>query len=284
MALGPCSGNIGGHVGHAGPLAVLVPALDPGAALVDLVADLRAAAPGARLVVVDDGSAPDSRVVFDVVRRQGATVVAHTTNRGKGCALRTGLRHVIEHCPCSPVVCADADGQHAVTDVLRVAAELRAGHGVVLGVRRFDVPVPLRSRFGNSVTRALVRRATGQDIRDTQTGLRGYAAALLPRLITVPGDRFEYEFAVLLELASSGIPIRQVDIGTIYLDGNTSSHFRPVTDSLRVCSSLLQTLVRRPDSRPAGGTGRHGPPPSPPAPPPAARRWARWLDRPPPGR
>ncbi|HET6350451.1 MAG TPA: glycosyltransferase, partial [Candidatus Krumholzibacteria bacterium] len=41
-----------------------------------------------RIVVVDDGSADDTR---DVAGRSGATVVVHAVNQGKGAAIRSGL-------------------------------------------------------------------------------------------------------------------------------------------------------------------------------------------------
>ena len=224
-------------------MIVLIPAYEPDARLLTLLDALRAAAPQLTVLVVDDGSGAASAPVLDAVRARGCRVLTHPVNRGKGAALRTGLAHVLEHAPGQDVVCADSDGQHRPADVLRVAACLRDGPELVLGVRGFTGPVPLRSRFGNALTRTLVRLATGTDVRDTQTGLRGYAAGLLPWLLSVPGERFEYELAVLLQAARLGLPIDQLPIDTVYLAGNASSHFRPVVDSLRVYGPLLPFLL-----------------------------------------
>ena len=127
--------------------------------------------------------------------------------------------------------------------MLRVAAAVRAGHGHVLGVRRFTGQVPVRSRIGNDATRVLFRLATGRRLVDTQTGLRGYRSDLLPSLLAVPGERFEYELNVLLRAARDGQPLTEVDIATIYLEDNASSHFRPVADSARVYAPLLTFLL-----------------------------------------
>ncbi len=185
------------------------------------------------------------------MRALGATVLHHAQNRGKGAALRTGFAHVALVSPGSSVVTADADGQHLPEDVVRVAAAVgdgtgvgSAGAGVVLGVRSFGGDdVPLRSRVGNRVSAVLVRAATGRALADTQTGLRGFAPHLLPWLLTVPGDRFEYELRVLLEAARRGVPVAQVPITTVYLEGNASSHFAPVRDSLRVYRPLALFLL-----------------------------------------
>ena len=224
-------------------MIVVIPAYEPDARLIALVDALRTTAPQAHLLVVDDGSGPASAPVFDAARQRGCVVLTHPVNRGKGAALRTGFGFVLEHAPGEDVVCADSDGQHTPADVLRVADRVAAGASLVLGVRGFTGTVPLRSRLGNSATRGLFRLATGRTVRDTQTGLRGYAASSLPWLLAVPGDRFEYEMTALLEAARQGMPIEEVPIATVYLAGNASSHFRPVVDSARVYAPLLPFLL-----------------------------------------
>ena len=231
-------------------MIVLIPAYEPGRRLVELVRDLRSADPGLGVLVVDDGSGAGYADVFRRAGVAGADVLTHDRNRGKGAALKTGFAHL--EGAGEAVVCADCDGQHAVADILRVAGAVgqrtgaapadtgRGGLEIVLGGRAFSGHVPLRSRFGNSVTRGLFRAVTGTAIRDTQTGLRGYPAGLLPWLLGIPGERFEYEFNVLLAAPGAGIALHEVEIATIYLEGNTSSHFRPVADSVRIYAQLLR--------------------------------------------
>ncbi|GAA0456234.1 hypothetical protein Ade02nite_05090 [Paractinoplanes deccanensis] len=184
------------------------------------------------VVVVDDGSTPP-------VGGLPCTVLRHAQNLGKGAALRTGLRHIAGTYPGEDVVCADADGQHDVADIMAVADRVRETGHTVLGVRRVR-HMPWRSQVGNALTRLLFRATTGRSVRDTQTGLRGYPAELIPWLLTIPGDRFEYEMNALMAAAREGHPYTQVEIATTYLDGNASSHFGAVGDALRVYRSLLR--------------------------------------------
>lgn len=140
--------------------------------------------------------------------------------------------------------CADCDGQHSVIDILRVACEVDARPAtIVLGSRRFTGRVPRTSRFGNAVTRIAFARSNGQRLYDTQTGLSGYPAAMLPWLQSIQGDRFEFELDLLLHAARVGIPIEELPIETIYLEGIASSHFRPLVDSARVYAPLLKFSV-----------------------------------------
>ncbi|HET7820311.1 MAG TPA: bifunctional glycosyltransferase family 2/GtrA family protein [Ornithinibacter sp.] len=222
-------------------MIVLVPAYEPDHRLVDLVRDLLATDPSLHVLVVDDGSGPACRGVFDDTAALGAVVVRHDSNRGKGRALKTGFHHAAALWPGEDVVCADSDGQHTPADVLAVAGRVRASRtAMVLGARQFTGPVPSRSRLGNGLTRRLFFLTTGIDLTDTQTGLRAYPAELLGWLCEVEGERFEYELELLLRARDAGHAIVEVPISTVYLDGNSSSHFRPVRDSARVYAPLLR--------------------------------------------
>ncbi|MCP9001775.1 bifunctional glycosyltransferase family 2/GtrA family protein [Pseudarthrobacter sp. RMG13] len=225
-------------------MIILIPAYEPDQQLPALIRSIRDAEPWATVVVVDDGSGPEYKAVFDGVKALGCHVIGYSCNQGKGFALKTGFGFIADHFPGRTVVCADSDGQHTMVDILRVAAAVQPGSpAMVLGTRNFTGNVPARSKFGNSATRLLFRLATGERISDTQTGLRGYPAAMLPWLRSVRGDRYEYELNLLLEAKQAGYAITTVDIATVYLDHNSGSHFRPVADSVRIYAPLLKFLA-----------------------------------------
>ncbi len=219
---------------------VLIPAYQPDTRLPRLISDLRSARPDLGCVVVDDGSGPNYKVIFDAARAAGATVLSYSTNRGKGYALRQGMILIRGEFPGHDVVTADADGQHKVEDICRVADEVARTGGMVLGVRAFAGKVPLRSRIGNAATSILFTVATGWRLGDTQTGLRGFTADQLHWLTTVTGDRYEYELRVLLAAAERKVAHSEISIETIYEVGNPTSHFDPVRDSLRIWAPLLK--------------------------------------------
>jgi glycosyltransferase involved in cell wall biosynthesis len=218
---------------------VLVPSYQPTSRLLDVLDGLRETVPDAGVVVVDDGSGSSSDDLFRQAAARGADVIRYSVNRGKGSALKTGFRHIGRTWPGEDVVTADGDGQHTPADIARVAARLAESGHIVLGGRRFTGAVPLRSRLGNTVARATFRAATGRAVGDTQTGLRGFPATVLGWLTSVPGDRFDYELDVLLKAGPAGHVLDEVEIETVYLEQNASSHFRPVLDTLRVARPLL---------------------------------------------
>lgn len=221
---------------------VLIPAYQPDARLPRLILELHRAYPSTKIVVVDDGSGEQYRDIFEASATAGAHVISYENNRGKGYALREGFTWIrdvagdLSEC----VVTADADGQHTLNDIFRVGRTCTDTGKSVLGVREFVGHVPARSRIGNTATSALFWLATGWKLKDTQTGLRAFPVALLPALLEVQGDRYEYELRVLLHLAKFRHPVTQIPIETIYEAGNPTSHFRPLQDSARIWAPLLK--------------------------------------------
>ena len=53
------------------------------------------------------------------------------------------------------------------------------------------------------------------------------------------GERYEYEINVLLYATRRKIPIQEVEIATVYLDGNQTSHFNPLRDAWRIYKMIL---------------------------------------------
>src|ERR1035437_2057041 len=221
---------------------VLIPAYRPSAGLVDLVSDLSARGMRA-ILLVDDGSGPEFREIFDQAAQiSGVQVLRHAVNLGKGAALKTGIKHALCVFPgLIGIVTADADGQHHPEDIVRVAASLREHPGAhVLGSRTFDAGVPLRSRFGNILTRKLMQTLIGGNLQDTQTGLRGIPTALPARRLRVDARGYEFELEMLIAARQAGVALVEVPIRTIYQPGNQSSHFNPLTDSMKIYFVLLR--------------------------------------------
>jgi glycosyltransferase involved in cell wall biosynthesis len=223
-------------------IAVLIPARRREPQLGPLVDDLLLAGFGA-VIVVDDGSpAPDQPFFQSLAARDRVHVLHHPINLGKGRALKTGMNYFLDRFPqFAGIVTADADGQHSAPDIVRVASQLEISSGrAVLGSRDFSGAIPFRSRFGNSITGLVFHFFSGCRIGDTQSGLRAFPTSLLPQLLALPGERYEYEMTVLAYLCRQGSAPVELPITTIYIDENRSSSFNPVRDSMRIYFVLLR--------------------------------------------
>ena len=211
---------------------VVIPSLNPDGHLIETIKGLIDV--GFRhFVIVDDGSDDDHRRYFPK-SNQYIQVIHHKQNRGKGMALKTAFKYIAKYAKDADyIVTVDGDGQHAPQDA-RACVEALIGRddAIVLGARNFkDDSVPTRSRLGNNITLFVFRYLCGIKIADTQTGLRAMPVSLIPTLIKIPGDRFDYETNMLLKCKQVGIDIDEVPIETVYIEENHASHFRTVTDS-----------------------------------------------------
>ena len=223
-------------------MAVLIPAFQPEPVLIEIVRSLTAAAFTA-VVVIDDGSGPDYAWIFDQVRGfAGVKVIRHAVNLGKGAALKTGMNDLlVEYPELAGIVTVDADGQHDPEDVARVARRFAENpEALVLGSREFSGHVPLRSRLGNTITQTAMRVVAGQQLGDTQTGLRAIPRALVERMLKVPASGYEFELEMLIAAKHLGFDVIELPIKTIYEAGNPTSHFEPLRDSMRIYFVLLR--------------------------------------------
>jgi glycosyltransferase involved in cell wall biosynthesis len=223
-------------------LVIVIPAYQPGRGLVDLLRELAGTGLTA-IVVVDDGSGPRYRALFDeALQWANVRVLRHAVNLGKGAALKTAINYaLVEYPDLMGVVTADADGQHDPADILGVAKRfVRSPEALVLGTRVFTGNIPLRSRVGNTVTRQVMRFAVGHRLADTQTGLRAIPRGLLEPLLRVTAQGYEFELEMLIAAKHLGTPVIQQPIRTIYETGNPTSHFQPLRDSMRIYFVLLR--------------------------------------------
>ena len=226
-------------------MPIIIPAYKPDEKLLLLLRDLRQKT-DEEIVLVDDGGGAAFRDIFDRAEAFGVTRLVHPVNRGKGAALKTAYAYLKEKGVTGAICTADADGQHLPADILRCLESAEQNPGVlVIGGRAFRGNVPFRSRFGNTLSRWTFRILMGRSVYDTQTGLRAFSPDLLDLMLSVPGDRYEYEMQVLCQAAKAKVPFLEIEIETVYLEDNSSSHFNPLRDALRVYGILLKSAAGR---------------------------------------
>ena len=222
-------------------VTVVLPSLDPDEKL-GIVIDGLLKYGFSDIVLVNDGSKEENLHFFEeAAAHPQVTLLHHPQNLGKGAALKTAFRYVLENRPeTKGVVTVDGDNQHHPEDTKACALNMLETGKLTLGVRDFSLPeVPTRSRMGNRITSLVFKLFVGMSIDDTQTGLRAIPQGDLTALTEMSGDRFEYETNMLLAMKAQGIPFDQVKIRTVYIEENKSSHFRAVRDSWRIYKLIL---------------------------------------------
>ncbi len=223
---------------------IIIPVYKPSLELIDFIEEIHKSG-FKKIIVVNDGSGSEYKKVFENVVKKGCCLVEHEVNAGKGTALKTGFKLALKlYGETVSCITADSDGQHRVYDIVKVAEAMCANpNTLILGSRDFKTKnVPIKSLVGNKISAIIFRLSTGIKCNDTQTGLRGIPQNILRFALEVEGSRYEYEYNFLQE-ASAKFPIISVPIATVYINNNSSSHFRCVRDALRIYSRLIKFVA-----------------------------------------
>lgn len=189
---------------------------------------IRAKAQLDHVVVIDDGS-PDG--TEQKAREAGVEVIRHSVNQGKGAAIKTGFRQVLERGFLYGLI-LDGDGQHLPEEIpnfLQAANE--TGAHLIVGNRMSDTrTMPLVRKLTNNFMSWQISSLCKQSIPDTQCGFRMIHRELMPFLFC-ESNAYDYETEMLFIAAKQGFQISSVPVSTVY--GTEQSKIHPVRDSIR---------------------------------------------------
>jgi len=216
---------------------IVIPAYEPDDRIIKLLENIDK---DFDVVIVDDGSGEKYKDIFKECKKN-AKVIQYEENRGKGYALKQAFSYINDKYKDNYiVVCMDCDGQHRISDAIKLCDYVDANPlSLVLGMRKRGDETPLRSRLGNGITMAIYRFITGVNVYDTQTGLRAFSNHIMNFMLSIPGDRFEYEMNMLLMATRNNIKIHEIQIETIYFKKHTS-HFKAISDSFLVYKEIIK--------------------------------------------
>jgi glycosyltransferase involved in cell wall biosynthesis len=222
---------------NARRVAVAIPAFQAAPTIADVAR--RALGQVPHVLVVDDGSTDGTA---DAARATGVRVIAHAVNRGKGAALRTAFDDLFPR-GFEAVVTLDADAQHPPEEIPKLLAGWERGAELVLGVREhlFAEMFWVR-RLSNRLSSRGISFLAGQALPDVQTGFRLYSRTLYAQL-GMPEDRFEAESAVVVRAARAGFTVACTPVHLARADGRTTSHYRPLIDSLRIARAVIRARM-----------------------------------------
>lgn len=221
-----------------GRYCVVIPAFEAAETIGELVR--QAKTHRLPVIVVDDGSKDRTAAVASA---QGAVVISHLKNQGKGRALRTGFEYALRE-RYEGIVTLDSDGQHDPSEIPQL---IRAGEvqhaGLVLGNRMSNGHVmPENRRATNRLMSRMISAVARQPIPDTQCGFRFIRRELLEQ-VPLRSTRYEIESELVLRAAARKWKIISVPVKAIYEQHR--SHIRPLRDGVRFLALLARHLVWR---------------------------------------
>jgi glycosyltransferase involved in cell wall biosynthesis len=207
-------------------LAVVVPCFNEARHIVSLVGALRPMIP--LVLVVDDGSTDETA---RLAAGAGADVLRQAENRGKGAALRKGLRAALD-AGCEYAVTMDGDGQHDPADLTQFIAAADGGEVDLVIGNRMAAPrsMPWLRRQVNRWMSRRISRLAGRTLPDTQCGYRLIRLSAWQEL-ELHTTGFEIESEMLLSFIAAGLRVEFVPVRTIYKTEQSKIH--PVRDTIR---------------------------------------------------
>lgn len=220
----------------SGRVLAIIPALNAERTVADVVRGARKEIEP--VLVIDDGS---SDRTAEVASAAGAIVLRHEINRGKGAALRTGFAWAQEN-GFEGVITLDADGQHLPSEIPKFLREREvSGTELIIGGRAhlFAQMLP-RRRNANRFSAWCIAKTSGAAITDSQSGFRYYSTSLIRR-IPLRATGFDLESEVLVRAGRAGVRIVTIPIDLGFVDGVSTSHYRPLADTLRIAWTVARS-------------------------------------------
>jgi glycosyltransferase involved in cell wall biosynthesis len=221
-------------------LAILIPAFNAATTL-DQVLETLIPLEYPILVINDGSSDKTAEIVstFSAVR-----LLSHPVNRGKGAALKSGFRELLQN-GVTHVLTLDADGQHPQDCISQFIDECRCHPEAILVGNRFgEVSIgemPWIRWLSNSLSSRIISTAVRTRIPDAQCGMRVYPLAAVTRF-DLESDGYALETEILVRAGRAGIPIRSLPIGCLYPHGTDTSRYRAIVDSWRITRTLIRCI------------------------------------------
>lgn len=212
-------------------ILALIPHYNHAATLPAVVAAVKRQ--GLDILIVDDGSDETCRRVLQDLAAEGAAVLFRPLNGGKGAAVKTGLRYAVRH-GYSHILQVDADAQHCLDDIAKLAAEAeRHPQAVVCAWPQYGSDAPKARLYGRKITDFWNMLHTASlDIKDGMCGFRIYPLQTAYDVVCseAVGDGMDFDTEILIRLYWRGVPLEWVKTPVSYREGGVS-HFRPWADN-----------------------------------------------------
>lgn len=216
-------------------VAALIPAYREEAHIGDVVRRVKEQLQ--HVLVVDDGS-PDATA--ERARAGGAEVIVHEQNAGKGAAIKTGFRALLDR-GIEYVIILDGDGQHLPEEISRfLESAEHTPAGIYIGNRMCDtVKMPFLRLYTNRYMSWQISRLCGHPVPDTQCGFRMIHRDVIPSLFCECSG-YDYETEMILIAGRAGHRIVSVPVSTVYAD--EQSKINPLRDGYRFFKLIARYL------------------------------------------
>ncbi|MBT4824998.1 glycosyltransferase family 2 protein [Candidatus Woesearchaeota archaeon] len=196
-----------------------------------------------KIVVVDDGSKDNTA---EIAKKQGAIVLKHVVNLGKGSTLKTGCDFVYKACAKNKnnkkikIILIDADGQHDPKLIPTFIKKLE-NKEIIFGARDFNKKMPLVLRVGNNFINFIIELLFQVKVRDSQSGYRAFWLKNY-RKIRWRAQDYSMESEMIANVGKHKLKYGQVSIPTVYNDNYKGT---TIVDGVRIVYNIFKWRVAK---------------------------------------
>ena len=193
-----------------------------------------------QVIVCDDGS---SDLTAEHAKSAGAIVIKHEKNMGKGHAMKT-LFNYAKDIDADVMITIDGDGQFLPEQIETLLKPiLENSYDVVIGNRYSDdEEMPSYRKIGNKMLDRITKLAADLPFSDTQSGFRSYSKKAI-QSINFSTSGFGVDSEILINAADKGLKITESKVTVLYDTGLKTSTKDPVSHSISVIASLLESIA-----------------------------------------
>lgn len=205
-------------------LSIIIPVFNEESTIEEILQRVVAVPLAKEMIVVDDFSTDGTRerLAGLVGQYENLKVVYHEKNKGKGCAIRTGLEHVTR----DMVIIQDADLEYNPAEYPRLVKPIVEGRADVVYGSRFAGGEEHRVLYfwhylGNRFLTLLSNMLTNLNLTDMETCYKVFRSDII-KGIKLEQDRFGFEPEITAKVARAGCRIFEVGIsysGRTYMEG-----------------------------------------------------------------
>jgi glycosyltransferase involved in cell wall biosynthesis len=195
------------------------------------------------VLVVNDGSNDNTG---NIASANGAVVINHNINKGKGESLKTGFKYIEEKKQWDAVIILDGDGQHdwhEIPDFIKAAEG--SGAEIIVGDRigkEKPKNMPLIRWLTNKLTSYITSKVIGQYVSDTQCGYKLVKISVL-RDLELRTSGYDIESEILIQAARKRAKVASVPVKSIY--NNEVSYIHPGRDTVKFIKLIYAAIFRK---------------------------------------
>tara|TARA_R110002110_G_scaffold121431_2_gene297251 strand:- start:88385 stop:89326 length:942 start_codon:yes stop_codon:yes gene_type:complete len=205
-------------------ISVVIPAKNEAEGLSGFLTDLKTQYPQFEIIVVNDASTDDTKIIAEQAQ---VKVITHPYSIGNGGSVKTGARHATREY----ILFMDGDGQHRVEDIEKLITRFNQGFDMVVGFREKSSQANFSRWVGNRFYNYIASIIVRQPILDLTSGFRIVKRELFMEFLHLLPNGFSYPSTITMAFFRSGYAVGYEKITVNPRKGK--SHLRLFSDGLK---------------------------------------------------